>query len=232
VPSRSRRASVLVFDVNETLLDIESIAPLFVDLFGDRRVLREWFGQLVMYSMAAAMSENYVDFFSLGRGVLLMLADVHHVPVTDEDTLRLKNAMLAMPAHPDAAEGLQRLRDDGFRLISLTNSPPEPGARSPLESAGLAGYFEAQLSVDSCRTFKPAPAVYRHVCDVLGVDPVDCMMVAAHVWDLLGASNAGFGTALIARPGNPPLPVAALPQPDIVVSDLLGLTERLATDSH
>jgi 2-haloacid dehalogenase len=35
--------SICVFDVNETLLDMEFIAPLFQRLFGDRKVLREWF---------------------------------------------------------------------------------------------------------------------------------------------------------------------------------------------
>jgi 2-haloacid dehalogenase len=53
------------------------------------------------------------------------------------------------------------------------------------------------------------------------------MMVAAHVWDTLGAQNVGFSTALITRPGNPPLPVEALPQPNIVVGDLHQLAERL-----
>jgi 2-haloacid dehalogenase len=40
--------SVCVFDVNETLLDIEFLAPLFQRLYGDRAALREWFAQLVL----------------------------------------------------------------------------------------------------------------------------------------------------------------------------------------
>src|ERR1700756_4926418 len=97
--------AVLVFDVNETLIDIESIAPLFGELFGDERVLREWFGQLIMYSMTATLAESYVDFFTLGRGVLRMLADIHRVDVTDNDVHRLRARMRTMPAHPDVAAG-------------------------------------------------------------------------------------------------------------------------------
>ena len=223
----SRSPSVLVFDVNETLIDIDSIAPLFGELFGDRRVLREWFGQLVMYSMAATLSEHYVDFFTLGQGVLRMLADIYRVNVTDDDALRLKTAMLTMPAHPDTADGLTQLRDNGFRLVTLTNSPPAPSGPTPLENAGLAGFLERQLSVDPCRAFKPAPVVYRYVCQELGVAPADCMMVAAHVWDTLGAQNVGFRAALITRWGNPPLPVDGLPQPDLVADDLRQLAEQL-----
>jgi 2-haloacid dehalogenase len=219
---------VLVFDVNETLIDIDSIAPLFGELFGDRRVLREWFGQLVMYSMTATLAEYYVDFFTLGQGVLRMLGDIYRVSITDGDVGRLKAAMLSMPAHPDTANGLARLRDNGFRLVTLTNSPPNPGGPSPLENAGLAGFFERQFSVDPCRAFKPSAVVYRYVCEELEVAPVDCMMVAAHVWDTLGAQNAGFSTALVTRRGNPPLPVDGLPQPDVVVDDLRQLADRLA----
>ena len=226
-PDPTPTPSVLVFDVNETLIDIDSIAPLFGELFGDRRVLREWFGQLVMYSMTATLEEYYVDFFTLGQGVLRMLASIYRVNITDADVLRLKAGMLTMPAHPDTADGLTQLRDNGFRLVTLTNSPPNPDGPTPLESAGLAGFFERQLSVDPCRAFKPSPVVYRYVCQELEVAPADCMMVAAHVWDTLGAQNVGFSTALITRWGNPPLPVDGLPQPNLVVDDLRQLAERL-----
>ena len=64
-----------MFDVNETLID--AMTPLFEQIFGDPRVLRAWFGQLVMYSMTATLSGNYVDYFTLGQGLLRMLAEVH-----------------------------------------------------------------------------------------------------------------------------------------------------------
>jgi 2-haloacid dehalogenase len=219
--------SVLVFDVNETLLDIDCLAPLFGEWFGDERVLRDWFAQLVMYSMTATLAESYVNFSTLAQGVLRMFGDIHRVDIGEEDLRRLNAAFLTMPAHPDASEGLATLRDNGFRLATLTNSPPNPEGPTALQSAGLASFFEQQLSVDACRAFKPAPAVYRHACDALGVAPADCMMVAAHVWDTVGAQNVGFSGALITRPGNPPLPVDGLPQPDLVVNDLRQLAARL-----
>ncbi len=219
--------SVLVFDVNETLVDIESLAPLFGEKFGDERVLREWFAQLVMYSMTATLTESYATFSVLAQGVLRMLGDIYQVAVTDDDLRRLKTGLLTMPAHPDAADGLAALRDNGFRLVTLTNSPPNPNGPTALQNSGLAHFFEQQLSVDACRAFKPAPTVYRYVCQTLQVAPADCMMVAAHVWDTLGAQHVGFSSALITRPGNPPLPVDGLPQPDLVISDLRQLAERL-----
>jgi 2-haloacid dehalogenase len=190
-------------------------------------VLREWFGQLVTYSMTVTLAEFYVDFFAIGQGVLRMLAEIHGVDITDDDVHRLQSQMRTMPAHRDVAESLIALRNSGFRLATLTNSPHRPGMQTPLEHAGLAGFFERQLSVQSCRAFKPSPSVYRYACAMLDVAPADCMMVAAHVWDLLGAHSVGFSTALITRPGNPPLPVEGLPQPSLVVSDLRQLAEQL-----
>ncbi len=221
--------SILVFDVNETLIDIESLAPLFGELFGDERILREWFAQLIMYSMTITLADTYVTFPVLAQGVLRMLGDVYRVNVTENDLDRLTTALLTMPAHPDAAEGLTALRDNGFRLVTLTNSPPNPNGPTALQHSGLAGFFEHQLSVDARSAFKPSPEVYRYVCQTLGVAPADCMMVAAHVWDTIGAQQVGFGGALITRRGNAPLPVRGLPQPDIVVSDIRQLAEQLGS---
>ena len=222
-----RKPSVVVFDVNETLIDIEALNPLFERVFGDRRVLREWFGQLVLYSMATTLSGLYEDFFSLARGLFEMVGTVHGVAVEAADVEALREGLLTMPAHPDVEEGLRELKRAGFRLVTLTNSPPNPHGMSPLEHAGLAGHFERQFSVEAARAFKPSPLVYRMVAGELGVAPSDCCMVASHVWDTIGAQGVGFAAGLITRPGNAPLPVSGLPQPDVVAPDLPALAARL-----
>jgi 2-haloacid dehalogenase len=61
--------------VKDTLIDIDSLAGLFGEWFGDERVLRERFAQLVMYSMTATLMETYVNFAELPQGVLRMLDD-------------------------------------------------------------------------------------------------------------------------------------------------------------
>jgi 2-haloalkanoic acid dehalogenase type II len=138
---RGLEPSVLVFDVNETLIDVESMNPLFVRLFDDKRVLREWFGHLVTYSMTVTLSGLYEPYFSLGRGLLKMVGDIHDVEVGEADLDELEAGMRGMPAHPDAEEGLTLLKDAGFRMVTLTNSPHVAGAPSPLARAGLDAYF-------------------------------------------------------------------------------------------
>jgi 2-haloacid dehalogenase len=221
--------AVLVFDVNETLIDIETLAPVFERIFGAPHVMREWFNQLVMYSMTATLAGHYIDYFTLGQGLLPMLAEIYGVQITEDDVRSVKHGMLTMPAHPEAPAALTALCDNGFRLVTLTNSPPNPHGPSPLEHAGLTRFFEQTFSVEACRAFKPAPTVYRYVCEELAVAPEDCMMVAAHVWDTVGAQSAGFSGALITRPGNAPLPIPDLPQPALVARDLREFAQRLCT---
>lgn len=218
--------SICVFDVNETLLDIEFLAPLFQRLFGNRQVLREWFGQLVLYSDAVTLSGPYTTFFTLGQGVLKMLGTIHHVSVQESDVDELRTRMLTMPAHPDVSAGLKQLKEAHFRLVTLTNSPPDP-ATSPLKHAGIDGWFEKSFSIDRVRRFKPAPQVYHLVAEELDVPTSAICMVAAHVWDTIGAQSAGCSGALIARPGNAPLPVHGLPQPQAVAADLPGVATQL-----
>jgi 2-haloacid dehalogenase len=218
--------SICVFDVNETLIDIEFIAPLFERLFGDRRVMREWFGQLILYSNAITLSGPYTTFFTWGRDVLKMLGSIHNVSIQKDDIEELRTRLLTMPAHPDVPAGLKQLKDAGFRLVTLTNSPPDPQT-SPLKHAGIDGWFEKSFSVDRVRRFKPAPQVYHMVAEELDVPPAAICMVAAHVWDTIGAQSIGCSGALITRPGNAPLRVHRLPQPQAVAPELPALATQL-----
>ena len=133
--SSERFPSIIVFDVNETLLDIDTLTPLFTRVFGEQIVLREWFAQLVLYSQTMTLSGLYTSFGELGVGALQMVADTRQVTLTDDDINEFKERMSAMPAHPDAAPALTRLRDAGFRLVTLTNSASSTSP-TPLEKAG------------------------------------------------------------------------------------------------
>jgi 2-haloacid dehalogenase len=221
------KPSVLVFDVNETLLDIESMNPLFRRVFGKECVLREWFGQVVMYSMTLTLSGLYKDFISLGQGVFEMVGAIHNVEVTPADVEELKKSMLTMPAHADVKQGLKELQDAGFRMVTLTNSPPQKSDKTALGNAGLAGFFERQFSVEMARAYKPAQIIYHMVAQELEVPPSACCMIATHVWDTIGAQSAGLAAGLVVRSGNSPLPVPGLPQPNVVAPDLPALAAAM-----
>ena len=72
--SHKESVSIIVFDVNETLLDITTLEPLFDRVFGDPSSLREWFAQLILYSQAMTLSGLYTPFGELAVGTLRMVA--------------------------------------------------------------------------------------------------------------------------------------------------------------
>lgn len=218
--------SILVFDVNETLLDLTTIEPVFEQVFDDPTVMREWFAQLILYSEALTLSGIYTPFGDLAGGVLRMVGEIRGLAITEKDVDALKQHVASMPAHPDARPALERLRDAGFRLVTLTNSAPGPSP-SPLERAGLADIFERSFSVDSVGRYKPAPETYRHVASELSVEMPDICMIACHVWDTIGAQAVGCAGALVTHSGNAILPVPGVPQPDLIAPDLTTLARMM-----
>ena len=58
--------------------------------------------------------------------MLKMLGSIHNVSIQKDDIEELRTRLLTMPAHPDVPAGLKQLKDAGFRLVTLTNSPPRP----------------------------------------------------------------------------------------------------------
>ena len=184
---------LIVFDVNETLLDLETMEPTFERIFGDKRDMRLWFANFIMYSAALTVAGCYVPFTDIGAAVMKMLADTQGIKITDADKQELKEKFSTMPPYPEVPGALRKLREAGFRLFTLTNNLVEVQTRQ-LAQGGIAGCFERCFSVDSVRLFKPSPRTYAHVEQALGVSASRLCMVACHTWDTLGAVAAGWET--------------------------------------
>ncbi|MEM6356006.1 MAG: haloacid dehalogenase type II [Pseudomonadota bacterium] len=220
------KPTVLVFDVNETLIDLASLEPFFAARFGDVSVMRQWFAELIVYAEAVALSEIYVPFGALAKGCLRMVGDIRGVEITEEDAAELGRLIGSMPPHPDVAPALDRLASAGFRMVTLTNSA-SGSSPSPLEKAGLAYFFERAFTVEATERFKPARVTYDHVSRELGRGPEELCLVACHVWDTIGAQAAGWQAGLLMRPGNAVLKVDGVPRPTFVADDLGALTDML-----
>jgi len=218
------KPKVLAFDVNQTLLDVNALRPHFVRVFGDGGALLEWFALLLQYSLVVTVADAYVDFGTVGRAVLEMLANTRGVKLLPEDAARISQGMLALPAHPEVPENLKRLRAAGFRMVTLTNSAL-PAVKEQLQNAGIAQYFDESISVDSVRRFKPDLEVYRSAATHLGAQPGELLLIAAHAWDVFGATKAGWQTAFVARGGIAPLPLG--PKPTISGPDLKAVADAI-----
>jgi len=215
---------VLLFDVNETLLDLEPLQKAVADVLLDDDAGKLWFTTMLQYSLVMTVSGQYASFGDIGAAVLQTLARNRDVVVKAEDARQVLSVIRTLPPHPDVRPALDRLKTRGIRLATLTNSSQEV-VEAQMRHASLDGYFERLLSVEQPRQFKPHRAVYEWAAGEMGVAPGECMLVAAHGWDVAGARWAGLRTAFIAREGQQMFPLAETPEVD--TADLLGFAEKL-----
>jgi 2-haloacid dehalogenase len=214
-------ARVLAFDVNETLLDLGALDPLFERAFGSAAVRAQWFSMMLQLAFVGGLTGRYVDFNAAQRAALAMLAERHGVEVEAEPIV---GAMRMLPAHPEVPDALDALKGAGFTMAALTNSPLDV-AQDQLRNAGLADRFDAVLSADQVRALKPRREPYELVARTFDVGIGDVRLIAAHAWDVAGALAAGCRAAFVARPGMVLSPLGE--RPDVVGADLAEVAAEL-----
>ncbi len=200
----------IVFDVNETLLDLEPVRRWFAERFDDRPDAPTWFSELLRLSFVSSVTDQYVPFTHLAAAALETVAERSGANAGAQDMAKIGSIFATLPAYPDVASGLDGLKHAGLTIAALTNSP-QPTAETQLSNAGIADRFDAIMSVDMVNRFKPHSSVYQAAARHLGVAICDIVMVAAHDWDVAGAVAAGAQAVFIARPGQLYSPSLARP---------------------
>ena len=126
---------------------------------------------------------------------------------------------------PDAVAGLEKLRGK-YILATLSNG----NVSLLVEMAKHAGLpWDTVLSAELFHHYKPDREVYLGAADLLGCQPGEVMMVAAHPDDLRAAANCGLRTAFVPRPLEHG-PGKATPSGgpfDLTVKDFLNLAGKL-----
>lgn len=217
-------SGTLFFDVNETLLDTTELNRVVAQRLGDRPERAEaWFTSLLHHSLVESVTGSWHNFGDIAEAVLQMTTTRYGITLP-ADATPLADIIAAMPAHPDVAAGLSALQQQGFTLVALTNSSAAL-AEKQLSSAGLARLFTRILSVEQVQVYKPDLKVYQWAMQEMDQPASQCMMVAAHGWDVGGAKRAGMKTAFVTRKGQALYPLA--PAPDLIVSDIGALATKL-----
>jgi 2-haloacid dehalogenase len=224
-----RPPSVLVFDVAEAC-SISALRPLFQRVFGDGAAVDEWFGETILYSGPRPSPIRSCPLVSLEPECSVCWAASMTSPSAGR-CRRASKGLASLPPHPDVPDSLRKLKAAGYRLVTLTDSPATPG-RGPLQAAGLGDLFEQQLTAETVRRYKPARETYQMVAQATGTELSELCMIAAHPWDLIGASTAGCSAALIARAGVAPLMVPGLKQPQIIAPTLTEIAAQLVQLKH
>jgi 2-haloacid dehalogenase len=101
-----------------------------------------------------------------------------------------------LPPWPDSVEGIRQIKRD-FIVGPLSNGHTALLVNMA-KAAGLP--WDVILGSDVSQAYKPSPLAYQKPAALLGLDPGEVMLVAAHNGDLEGARGAGLATAFVARP--------------------------------
>jgi 2-haloacid dehalogenase len=221
-----RRPEVLVLDVNETLSDMEPLRARFEAAGLPGHSLELWFAATLRDGFALTAADSYGNFRTIGGDVLRSML-ISAGRDADEATIGgVLSGFTELRVHPDVAPGLQRLRDLGLRLVTLTNGAAAMSERMFTE-AGVLPLLEHRLDVEVPGRWKPHPAAYRYAAEVCGVGVDRIALVAVHPWDIDGARRAGLQGYYLDRRATP-YPEAFLP-PDLQVPDLTALAEAVQT---
>ena len=217
---------LIVFDVNETLSDLEPMAQRFTDIGLPAPLATTWFAQVLRDGFALAAAGSSAPFATIAAGVLHSMF-VTNAPnrSADDAVQHVLEGFSSLHVHPDVPTGVRALAASGLRLVTLTNGATSVGD-TLLTNSGVRDKFECLLSVEDAGRWKPAPESYAYAARECGMDPAEMMLVAVHPWDIDGAARAGLQTAWIDRSGTAPYP-PYLTAPDITVSGVNDLAHKL-----
>lgn len=219
------KLKVLFFDVNETLLDISNVKQAVAELLDNKMELADrWFNLMLQYTWMETMADRYHDFGEIGLAALHSIAKMNHIAVDPAKAIKAIVLIKEAQPHPDVEEGLHLLHEMDFNMLTLTNSS-NPTIVAQLQNSGLRRWFDGMLSIEDIGFYKPHRHVYRWAANRMNVKPSECMLVAAHGWDIFGALEAGYRAAFIERPQQVLYPLAE--EPEIIEPDLINVAKRI-----
>ncbi|AVR44635.1 haloacid dehalogenase type II [Christiangramia fulva] len=210
---------LLIFDVNETLLDLSPLEAEINSAMGNDQASAVWFSKLLHYSLVETVCGHYHDFSEIGLRVFEMIQENYGRSLGSEQIKKMLSRISELHPHPEVPRVLRELRENSFELIALSNGKPEI-LEQQLKYSNISQYFQHIISIEECKKYKPHAATYKYALKKADRDADDAYMIAAHGWDIAGAAYAGLKTVFV---GRKKLPYPLAPEPNHIVQDLKGL---------
>jgi 2-haloacid dehalogenase len=220
------RPAVVVFDVNETLSNMEPLRGRFVEVGAPAHLLEPWFAGILRDGFGLTSAGAYAEFSALAAESLrINFARIEGLNRGIDDAVEhVLSGFRELDVHPDVPEGMRKLHEAGVQMVTLTNGSVEI-SEGTLARAGVLELLEHRISVGEVGAWKPAPKPYRYAADRCGVEPNEMALVAVHPWDTDGAKRAGLSAGWINRKD------VAYPdyylEPDATGSDLVAVATSL-----
>jgi 2-haloacid dehalogenase len=192
-------AETMVFDAYGTLFDVHSVVARCESCWPGKgnELSRLWRAKQLEYTWQRSLMQRYAPFSSVTREALAYACEALGLKLDRGREAALMQEYLRLAPYGDVAVTLEKLA--GKRAI-LSNGSPD--MLSPLvEHSGLR--FDAVISVDELKIYKPAPQVYELAVKKLHAEKGDIGFVSSNCWDAMGAKSYGFKVYWINRAGAP-----------------------------
>ncbi|WP_053217836.1 haloacid dehalogenase type II [Virgibacillus senegalensis] len=216
------KTKALVFDVYGTLFDVHSVEEKCQELFEGKgkEISKLWRQKQLEYAFLRQLMGQYASFKTITTDSLRYALKTLNLSFQEVHMQQLLDAYEKLSYYPEVPEVLQQMKHKKLAVFSN-------GSRDMLEPlihhSGLAPLFHEIISVDDIKQYKPSPASYNHVLNVLGVEREEVLFMSSNGWDISGAKSFGFQTAWINRSQSP---VEELNQkPHHIYEDLNGIVE-------
>ena len=202
----AKQPVAIVFDTFGSVVDWRSSLITELTAFGARRGIEgDWVALVDAWRAAYHPSMDRVRkgevpwtrLDDLHRGSLdRLVADFGIKGLTEADLVHINFGWHRLTPWPDSVPGLTRLKSR-FIIGPLSNG----NVSLLLNMAKNAGIpWDMIFGSDLFQHFKPDPETYLGVARMLGLEPGQVMMAAAHNGDLGSARRCGLMTAFFPRP--------------------------------
>ena len=147
--------------------------------------------------------------------------------LSEDEKVDFNKAWHRLDPWPDSVSGLTRLKSK-YVIATLSN-----GNVALLTNMAKYGGlpWDCILSAELARHYKPDPETYLFAADILGLEPSEVMMTAAHKGDLNAARAQGLKTGFVPRPGEhgPDVEIDTTPEDwiDVMGSDFNDFAKNM-----
>jgi 2-haloacid dehalogenase len=212
----------LVFDAYGTLFDVYSVQARCEILWPGKgaQLSQLWRAKQLEYTWQRSLMGRYAPFSQVTEEALLFSCEFLGLKINGEEKQTLLAEYGRLALYPDVLPAMKQF--ESLTCAILSNGSPD--MLQPLVAqSGLK--FDAVLSVDEVKLYKPAPAVYELAVRKLGEPKEQIAFVSSNCWDALGAKSFGFTVYWINR-ADAPVDRMGLDL-DFAISSLKDLNQKL-----
>ena len=213
-----KKKKVYIFDAYGTLFDIDASCRNLSEKLGENwhSLSAVWRQKQLEYSWLRNSMNSYTSFWNVTKNALdfaLNSADIHNKTLRHE----LLDSYFKIECYPEVYSFLEGLKMGKTSTCILSNGSFDM-LNAAINNSELNNLLDAVLSVDLCKKFKPAAAVYQLVLNQYPKNEHEFLFFSSNCWDIHGASNFGFKSVWVNRfnrvndilPGNPDYIVKSL----------------------